>query len=275
MEDRQRTLQVLLAIALIGLSTAGARAEEARASGTLTINGTAVALKYAYATPQPAFFDKNGEDIRIRLSNVPLPAEATTDDFALVTLARQGAVRVVEVTVDAKGEPMTGAIYASEFNGMVSLAGMHRFAPERMERTTIAGRLWVEGVHSFTDVSYVYDATFSAAIPRPPTAEERAAALASPPARAVEAYLSALRSGQLAAFVGTLSKSAAADYAGPAGVARFEQLRAEMPPDAKPANATKMADGRAQVSVEGLQNGIVIEYLLTVVMEAGTWKIDK
>ena len=179
------------------------------------------------------------------------------------------------MTVNAKGEPMTGAIYAAEFNGMVSLAGMHRFAPERMERTTIAGRLWVEGAHNFMNVTYVYDATFSAAIPRPPTAEERAVALASPPARVVEEYLSALRSGQLAAFVGTLSKSAAADYGGPAGEARFKQLRAEMPPDAKPANVTKMDDGRVQVSVEGHQNDTVIEYVLTLVLEAGTWKIGK
>ena len=64
-------------------------------------------------------------------------------------------------------------------------------------------------------------------------------------------------------------------YAGPAGETRFKQLRAEMPADAKPANVTKMPDGRIQVSVEGHQNGIVIEYLLTVVMEAGSWKVDK
>ena len=81
--------------------------------------------------------------------------------------------------------------------------------------------------------------------------------------------------GQLAAFVETLSKSAAADYTGPAGEARFKKLRAEMPADAKPANVTKRSDGSLQISVEGQQNGITIEYLLTVVMEAGAWKIGK
>jgi hypothetical protein len=273
-EDRQGKLLVYLQVALIGLSIAGARAAQdaARASGTLTINGTAVPLRHASATPQPAFFDKNSEDIRIRLSDVPLPSD---DDFELIRLARQGALRVVEVTVDAKGEPMTGAIYAKEFNGMVSLAGMHKFTPERIERTAIAGRLWIESIRTFMNVTFVYDATFSAAIPRPPTEEERRAALASPAARAVEAYLTALRSGELSAFVGTLSKAAAADYAGAAGEARFKRLRAEMPADTKPANVTKLPDGRVQISVEGHQNGTVIEYLLTVVIEAGTWKIDK
>ena len=48
-----------------------------------------------------------------------------------------------------------------------------------------------------------------------------------------------------------------------------------MPADAKPANVTKRPDGSLQVSVEGQQNGITIEYLLTVVMEAGSWKIGK
>ena len=274
MEDFKGKLLVYLQVALIGLSIAGARAAQdvARASGTLTINGTAVPLRHASATPQSAFFDKNSEDIRIRLSDVPLPSG---DEFEVIRLARQGGVRVVEVTVDAKGEPMTGAIYAKEFNGMVSLAGMHKFAPERMERTAIAGRLWMEGSRTFMNVTFVYDATFSTPIPRPPTEEERRAALASPEARAVEAYLSALRSGELTTFVATLSKTAAADYAGPAGEARFKRLRAEMPADAKPASVTRPPDGRVQISVEGHQNGIVIEYVLTVVMEAGTWRIDK
>ena len=274
MEGRQRKLLVLVEIALIGLWAAGVRAQEVRASGTLTINGSAVPLTYAYATPQPAFFDKNGEDVRVRLSSVPLAADVRNDDFALLKLARQGAARIVEVTVDAKGQPMTGAIYAREFNGMASLAGMHRFTPTKMDRTSIAGRMWVEAPHTFMKVTYVYDVTFTATIPRPPTAEERAAALASPPARAVEAYLTALRGGQLAAFVATLSKSAAAAYTGPTGESRFKQLRAEMPADAKPANVTTTEDGRTQVSIEGHQNGIVIEYVVTVVMEAGEWKIS-
>jgi hypothetical protein len=95
------------------------------------------------------------------------------------------------------------------------------------------------------------------------------------PARAVEGHLAALRAGQLAAFVATLSKTAAADYAGPNGEARFKQLRADMPADAKAANVTKTEDGQLQVSVEGHQNGIVIEYVLNVVMEDGAWKIAK
>ena len=193
MEDRQGKLQVVLQLALIGLLAGAAQAQDASASGTVTINGAAVALKYAYASAQPAFFDKTGEDIRVRLSDVALSEEAATDDFALVRLARQGTVRVVEVTIDAKGQPLSGAIYAKEFNGMVSLSGMHNFAPKQMERKTIAGRLWIEGDRTFANVTYGYDATFTASIPRPPTEEERVAARASPAARVVETYLSALR----------------------------------------------------------------------------------
>jgi hypothetical protein len=274
-EGRQRKVLLVGQVALLALWAAGARAEDGRASGTLTINGTAVALKYAYATPQPAFFDKNGEDVRVRLSDIPLPAAARTDTFELLKLARQGAARIVEVVLDAKGSPLTGAIYAREFNGMVSLAGMHSFTPERMDRKTIAGRLWIDGTRNFMKVSYTYEATFSATIPRPPTDDERAAALASPPARAVEAYLAALREGALPKFVATLSRTAAADYAGPKGDARFRQLRAEMPADARPMNVTKTEDGQTQVSVEGHQNGIVIEYVLNVVVEDGVWKIAK
>jgi hypothetical protein len=71
---------------------------------------------------------------------------------------------------------------------MVSMAGMHRFEPQRFERGGIAGRLYVKGSHELHGVTFQYDATFEAAIPRPPSAEQQAAELASPPARAATGW---------------------------------------------------------------------------------------
>jgi hypothetical protein len=71
-------------------------------------------------------------------------------------------------------------------------------------------------------VTYQYDARFTAPIPRPPTAEELAAALASPPALAATAHVAAIHRGQLAGFLATLAPSAAADYRRPDALAKLK-----------------------------------------------------
>lgn len=205
MEDREGKLQFGIQVALLLLScTTLAAAQDGKASGSFTINGTATPLTHAYASAQPGILDKDGEDIRVLLSSVPLRPEMRRDTFALVKLARDGKASIVEIVLDAKGEPLSGALYTREFNGMASTSGMHLFTRQRLERDAIGGRLWMDAPRSFMKVTYHYDATFSASIPRPPTAAQLAAALASPPARAAGDYLTALRAGQLPPFVALL-----------------------------------------------------------------------
>jgi len=251
------------------------RGQDGTASGTLTLDEVTVPLTHAYASAQPGFFDKTTEDVRVLLSDVPLTDTALADVFELIHLARDGKAHILEVVIDATGAPISGAIYAKNFDGMVSATGMHRFARERMERTLIAGRLSMESPHTFMKVTWQYDATFSAPIPRPPTAEETAAALASPPAQAAGAYVAAVRRGELRAFLATLAESAAVDYRGADAAARLKQLRADMPGDTRVASVKKQPDGSVVVSVEGHQDGIVIAYPLKMVLDAGSWKVGK
>ncbi len=171
MENRQGKLAIVAA-ALVALLLAPvpstADGQPGTASGSLTLDAVTVPLTHAYASAQPGFFDKKTEDVRVLLSDVPLPDSALTDVFELIHLARDGKVHVVEVVIDAKGEPISGGLYAKKFDGMVSAAGMHKFAQDRWERTLIAGRLWVDGSHEFMNVTWHYDAMFSASIPRLP-----------------------------------------------------------------------------------------------------------
>src|SRR4029077_21144374 len=81
-----------LAIALCG-AACGGRPQPARAqdpAGALVLDGVQIPLRHAYASPQPGFFDKSREDIRVLLSDVPLPDAARSDVFALMKLGRQG-----------------------------------------------------------------------------------------------------------------------------------------------------------------------------------------
>ena len=276
MEDREGKLLFRIQVALLLLSCAtAAAAQDGMAAGSFTIDGAATPLTHAYASAQPGILDKAAEDIRVLLSSVPLRPEMRRDTFALVKLARDGKAVIVEIVLDAKGEPLTGALYTREFNGMASTSGMHLFTRHRLEWDRIGGRLWMDAPRSFMKVTYHYDATFSAAIPRPPTAEQLAAALASPPARVAGDYWAALRAGQLPAFVALLSPALAAEYSGAAGEARYRQLRADMPADAKVTGVTRSEDGDTLVTIEGRQGGVAIEYTLKMVLEGGQWRVGK
>jgi hypothetical protein len=254
---------------------AQAEAEEGRATGGITLNGERVTLTHAYAAAKRGMFDKATEDVQVLLTDAELPDTAREDMFELIHLARDGKITAVEVLIDATGSPIGGAIYAKAFDGMISVAGVHRYAQTRKADKSIAGRLSMDRPSTFMNVTYEYDATFDARIPRPPTAEETAAALASPPARAAAAYVAAVRRGELSAFLATLAPAAAEDYRGADARDRLTQLRTDMPADSRVANLTPQPDGTALATVEGHENGIVIAYELKMVRVGDAWKVGK
>jgi hypothetical protein len=254
---------------------AQAAGQEGSVTGTLTLDGVSVALTHVYASAQPGSFDKSTEDVHVLLSDVALSDAARADVFALIHLARDGKARILEIVIDATGLPIGGSIFAKNFDGHVSAAGMHHFDRERLERTQIAGRLSTDGPETFMGVTWQYDAHFSAPIPRKSTAAERAAALASPPARAAAAHLAALRRADLVGFLPTLSASAAADYRGPDGRDRLTALRADMPRDSRVVDLIAQTDGSVLAVVEGHQAGVVIGHTLKMVLDGGVWKVGK
>ena len=268
---------VVLAVAACVLAARPGSAQDptATASGTLILNGSHFALHYAYAAAEPGFFDKTTEDIKILLSDVALSQEARDDVFALIRLGREDEAHVVEVVLDRTGGAISGAIYAKDFGGMVSVTGMHQFERRRLEYRVVDGRLWMKTPSEFSGVTFEYDAAFSAVIPRPPTPAEVAALLASPTGVAARGYLDALLSGALERFRQTLSAGAAEDYRGPEGAARFAVLRTDMPRDSKVVSVNQLSDTSAKAVIQGHARRIVIEYVLSMALEDGVWKVGK
>ena len=56
-------------------------AADGKAEGKLTVAGKSTAVKYAYASAGPGFFDKTKEDVTVIVSDVPLDAKALEDEF--------------------------------------------------------------------------------------------------------------------------------------------------------------------------------------------------
>ena len=195
--------------------------------------------------------------------------------FALLHLGREGHAHIVEVVIDADGHPISGSFFATAFDGQVSASGMHTFTRERFDRTTIAGRLFVDPPRDFMKVRFAYDVHFTAPIPRPPTEAERIAAVASPPGRAAQAYVAAALAGDLPGLVRALTTAAAAPYRGADGAARLKELHDDMPADSAVVGLVPQTDGTLLASVEGHRDGLVIGYTLKLVKEAGAWKVGK
>ena len=272
MEDWKGKLvqQVLAAIFLTGAALAQADA----VAGTFTVNGERITLGHAYASVQKGFFDPKSEDIRILLTDVPLDEADRADAFRLARLARGGKLHAVEVILNASGEPMTGALFLRGFNGMASVSGMHRFEPQSVGRTRIAGRLFTDAPRTFGSVTYQYDATFSATIPRAPTADETAAALASQPGIAADAHVKAIRGG-LEGFLATLTSEAAKAFQGSGGAGRFAEIQAQTPLDSRVVALTTTGEDTRTATVQGTRGAIVVEFSLKLRRIGESWKVER
>ncbi len=274
MEAGQRGLDVRPLIALALALPPQAAGREGTVNGTLSLNGVPFTISHVYASAQPGFFDTTAEDVRILFSDVPLSEDDRSDVFALIHLGRDGKARILEVVLDQGGQAISGSIYAKEFDGQVSVTGMHKFERERFERAAIAGRMYMDAPHEFRNVTFQYDLHFSAPIPRPMTAAERAAALASPPARAATAYVAAVRRSDLAAVQAGMTDDGAAAFRGPAGAAGLADLRDDIPADAAVVELEPQTDGSILARIEGHRDGIVVSRTLRMISTPDGWKVQ-
>src|SRR5882724_8534709 len=96
----RRTAMVLAASSLFATALAAtdgkADPADGKAAGTLTVNGKTTKVAYAYARSVPGFFDKNTNDTKVIVSDVPLDAKALADDFARAGMAKEGKLHAFE-----------------------------------------------------------------------------------------------------------------------------------------------------------------------------------
>ena len=257
------------------LPAAGPPAAEGTASGRVTLDGTSVELKHAYASAQPGFFDKSKEDVRVLLSDRPLSEAERSDVFELIHAGRDGSATVVEVVIDADRQPISGALYARRFYGQVSATGMHRFEPraftrERRRRSPLRRRRRTSSRAWPGSTRRVFDAL----IPRPPTAEQVAAEIASAPGRAATAWIAAVAAGDREALLGLLLPRAAAPWRS-AFDARLADARADLPPGSRVVALSRPTSDRAVATVNATRaaDGVVLESTLEFALEGGAWKL--
>jgi hypothetical protein len=171
-------------------------------TGSFTVGDKTTELRYARALETKDLFDKTKRVIRVVLSDAPITDDDMDDPFALGAGARAGKLHAVEIFLSLEGEPDTGSLYHEGFGpGHTTFSGMHRFERKTWDGKTVAGKLFMEKPDEFNDKSFIYTATFSAALEHEakPTAEGAGAA-ASGPGKAMLEFVRAARARDVAAF---------------------------------------------------------------------------
>lgn len=128
------------------------------ASGTITVNGKAVQLKYAYAQVSKNNPQDTDEFVRVLLSDAPIPPLRMGSN-ALRKMAKEG-LHAIEVSL-TKDDTIGATVFDPSIeDGYVPAGSSAKFEPQVFDGKTVAGRLFTEEEGSFFDTHYQFDLTF-------------------------------------------------------------------------------------------------------------------
>ena len=192
---------------------AGAKLPDGRASGTLTLDGKSIPLKYAYAMAQPNTFEAAKNDIAVLLTEKPLPEGALRGigDLREATRNHQG---YAYFKINSAGKPIYELIDHPATRegkyGQIQMSGfIHAgFTPKRMGKDRVEGTFATEKPEDFLTYKYEIRADFSAPVlkaklPEPlPSAKngKKLPANGGDPGKAYQAHRKAIRDKDLAAL---------------------------------------------------------------------------
>lgn len=268
---------VLLVLNCAAIVAAQPASPQSTVSGTFTVNGKTVQLKYVYALIKPDEFHEEKDALYVVLSDAPIEESKLRGMMGLIDPARAGTLHAIEVKFDDEAQPTDGQLYNNNFKDAanVSVSGMHKFVPRHFEAgKLIAGKLYVEPQSSFGDEDkWVYSATFSAPIMPKPV--EKLAALDSPPALAVNAFLRAVASKNKEAIKKTIMPNMAADLDGPQGAQMIEFLSLTLDAKLKITKVVMHGDDRAEVTLQATQKGSSEKTIMPTVKLNGEWRVSK
>ena len=158
-----------LAVAVISVP-AMAFAAAGTAKGTFTVKGKTTKLAHAYAVAKPDSSDKTKEDVVVTLTDVPLDAKVLADPmpFGLQNLTEANKLHAIRFTINPERAVTSTSMFDSAFQmSSVSSAGSHiKLDVKTLDKTTVAGKLYIVQPADFDGVPYEYSVTFSAPIVR-------------------------------------------------------------------------------------------------------------
>ncbi len=193
----------VIALVCSGQSPATAQSFAGKASGTLTIDGKSIALKYAYAMLQPNTFDKDKTDIAVLLTGRPLN-EGTVKDAEKLDDAVGQEHGWAFFKIDDAGRPIHEVIdHPAAGGSRLIMSGFTQagFVQKKREKDRLEGSFATGKIEDFLNHTYEIKVEFSAPLlqarrPEPLPDIENGEALprdGGEPGKAYAAYLRAVR----------------------------------------------------------------------------------
>ena len=163
-------LFAIIAVIAFGVrpSSAGqAQPAAGTASGTLTINGKGIPLKYAYIMAQPNTFDAAKNDIAVLLTEKPL-AEETLNGIADLREATRSQQGWAYFKINSAGKPIYEVIDHPATRegkyGQIQMSGFTHasFLPKKMGKDRVEGSFATSKPEDFMTYKYEINVEFSA-----------------------------------------------------------------------------------------------------------------
>jgi Domain of unknown function (DUF4878) len=274
------TLSLLTTLGLL-LATPAVRAAEGKADGKVTVNGKTSTVKYAYASAGPGFFDKTKEDVTVILSDVPLDGKALEDEFERIHMAEAGKLHAFEIQLNASGAPISTSFRNDAFK-KASPSGMSSadvFEKKTFDGKTVEGHYKSDKPHEFFGDTYSFDVTFKADITRkakpvPPSAADTAAAAKSPQAKVYGDFLKAVQNEDLDGLRKLFTKEQAKNLDSPDAKKMVGLVKIMSATDIKVLKVDEKGD-KADLTVNGKQDGKIANGVVHMVKEGGAWKVER
>ena len=249
------------------------------ASGTMTVQGQAIAVKYAYAVQIPDWFDKTKTGTRLLVSDAPVPEAMLQDEGELMRLSRDGKINAVQFEIGADRSSLSMSILSNRLGGSVSVS--KTFDAKTLPVFTgsrIEGALSMERA-TLGSSSYQYSVKFAADIaPRvvaaAPTAADAASAAKSASAQAYLGWVAAVRSGNKAKMLELASPSVRKMIDQPDFAENLSFVQSMMPSNIKVLKATETGD-EAKLQVTGVEEGKTQDGTVTLMRQNGKWFLVK
>jgi hypothetical protein len=267
-------------LSLILMAAACGPESYAAAGSWVKVNGNTYSLSYAYAVPSPNALDSekaNGTfDTYLILVDTAIPGKYFADPFWYSHIRKDAKIHGLFFVVDVKKQLIGGGLLAGSLeapDGIWTLADFKVTASDAQHvegSGKIAERRLPEGT------TLAFDVTLNAPVwkpvpEKPATPEDGKRAVASVQAKVYLASLAALKSGNNAAVMETLSADAKKEMALPPDqlAVQMKMLR-EMAPKNPRALRLTVDGGSAELEVADTAAGAgTIQFVL----EAGQWKI--
>ncbi|HEV7921804.1 MAG TPA: hypothetical protein VGR02_13525 [Thermoanaerobaculia bacterium] len=268
-------LLLVCALALPGFA-------DGTASGSLTVNGKTVQLKYGYAVLKEDPFDKKKKATQLLVTDQAIPAEAAGDDFKLMEVRDKQKLNGVMVLITDDKRIVSGAVYSPLLKKMdyVSGVGMQKLELTAHTPSRVAGRVWLEKPDDFFDNLYQYNITFDVpvSVAKPDRPEQPKGtplpAGGGDPGKAYDAYRKALLGGNIPALRRSVVAEHVKDMDNPDFKDQLKMIQAFQPKNVKVTGGA--VDGDTATLLATARDGNESSNgTITMVREGGAWRLSK